>query len=129
MYQLTIINITLLLFVQLKIQIFYVITNNNTLYVDGTFENFLKIFMQMFKIHTIHNNHYIPLIFCLLKNKHKDVYTQMFRTLCNEFDKLNYLKFLPQKMYVDFEEAIHYSILSVWLKTNIKGDRAHLGES
>jgi len=48
--------------------------------------------------------------------------------LCNEYDKLN-MKFLPQTIYVDFEEAIHYSILSVWPETNIKGCRFHLGQS
>jgi len=48
--------------------------------------------------------------------------------LCNECDKLN-MKFLPQTIYVDFEEAIHYSILSVWPETNIKGCRFHLGQS
>ena len=78
----------------------------------------------MFTIH----NHFIPFMFCLLPNKHKDIYTQIFRMLCNECDKLN-LKFLPQTIYVDFEEAIHYPILSVWPETNIKGCRFHLGQS
>jgi len=39
------------------------------------------------------------------------------------------MKFLPQTIYVDFEEAIHYSNLSVWPETNIKGCRFHLGQS
>jgi len=104
------------------------LSNMNTFYVDGTFKSCPKIFMQMFTIHTIHNNHYIPLIFCLLPNKQKEIYTQTFRMLCNECEKLN-LKFLPQTIYVDFEEAIHNSILSVWPEINIKGCRFHLGQS
>jgi hypothetical protein len=38
------------------------------------------------------------------------------------------LKFLPQTIYRDFEEAIHNSILSVWPETNIKGCKFHLGQ-
>lgn len=39
------------------------------------------------------------------------------------------MKFSPYTIYVDFEETIHYLILSVLPETNIKGRRLHLGQS
>jgi len=44
------------------------------------------------------------------------------------YSQINKKKFLPQTIYVDFEEAIHNSILSVWPEINIKGCRFHLGQ-
>jgi len=63
----------------------------------------------MFTIHTIHNNHYIPLIFCLLPNKQKEIYRYLFI--------ISFL-FIYRYLYVDFEEVIHNSILSVSMAGN-----------
>lgn len=44
------------------------------IYMDGTFEDSFKFFLQLFTIHGYLNGHYIPLVFCLLKAKTQNIY-------------------------------------------------------
>ena len=44
---------------------------SDKVYMDGTFEYAPKHWYQLFTIHMIKNNHYIPAVFCLLPNKKK----------------------------------------------------------
>lgn len=99
-----------------------------TLYVDGTFNYCTKYFCQLFTIHGIHNDHYIPLAFFLLKDKNQMTYKRAFielKNLCLKFTQL----FEPEVIFVDFEKAIHNAILEVWTQVNIQGCRFHLGQS
>jgi hypothetical protein len=70
--------------------------------MDGTFGCCPKFFSQLFTIHCAVNEHYIPLLFCLLVNKPEDTH----RTL---FTKINQMScnFSPKKIIVDSELAIH----------------------
>jgi len=42
------------------------------IYVDGTFSYCTSLFTQLFTIHGLVNTYYIPLVFCLLKDKKTD---------------------------------------------------------
>lgn len=59
----------------MKILSFYV---NQTPYVDGTFSYCPKFFKQFFIIHGFVNDFYVPLVFCILKDKFTDTYKQAF---------------------------------------------------
>jgi hypothetical protein len=50
----------------------------DTLYMDGTFEFCTKLFGQLFTIHALCNEVYVPVVFCLLKNKSKSTYLRLF---------------------------------------------------
>jgi hypothetical protein len=52
----------------------------DTLYMDGTFEFCTKFFGQLFTIHALCNEVYVPVVFCLLKNKSKSTYLRLFNT-------------------------------------------------
>lgn len=43
-------------------------------YMDGTFNYCEKYYTQLYTIHGIKNGIYIPLMFCLLPNKEKNIY-------------------------------------------------------
>lgn len=100
----------------------------HTLYVDGTFNYCAKYFCQLFTIHGIHNDHYIPLVFFLLKDKNQITYKRAFIELKNYCLKFTQV-FEPEMIFVDFEKAIHNAILEVWTKVKIMGCRFHLGQS
>jgi len=69
---------------------------SNTIFVDGTFKSCCK----MFTIHTTHNNHYIPIIFCLLPSKSKEYSSQTCTHILNECNNRNF-NFIPKIVYDD----------------------------
>jgi len=74
------------------------------------------------------HNLYVPLIFCPLKDKCTQTYTQTFQLLVDECIKIN-LIFKPEFIYADFENAIHLGALSTWPEIIIKGCRFHIAQS
>jgi hypothetical protein len=50
------------------------ICEKTIIFVDGTFSHCPKFFYQMFTLHTVYNNYYVPLIFALLSNKTIETY-------------------------------------------------------
>jgi hypothetical protein len=100
----------------------------DTIYVDRTFRCCPKFFTQLFTIHGLQNDHYIPLVFFLLPNKSVSSYSDAFRRIVEECAKLN-LKFSPETIYADFEKAIHSAASFIWPESDIKGCRFHLGQS
>lgn len=98
-----------------------------TIYVDGTFTYCTKFFCQLFTIHGFYNNHYIPLIFCLLPSKCGEVYEYVFRNIKRLCSNLN-LEFSPVEMYSDFEKSILNSASKIWPEIKLSTCRFHLGQ-
>lgn len=98
------------------------------LYMDGTFEYCPKYFLQLFTIHGYFNGHYIPLIFCLLKDKRDVTYKKCFETVSSICSNFN-LILRPSEVVLDFEQAIHNAVEDVWPETKITGCRFHLAQS
>ncbi|KAE9525471.1 hypothetical protein AGLY_014271 [Aphis glycines] len=101
---------------------------SHTIFVDGTFEYCPKYFTQLFTIHSLKNNFYVSLVFCLFKNKSYETYTQAFKYIQNKCNEKR-LTFNPKNVTVDFEISIHNAILSVWPSTNIIGCCFHLTQA
>ncbi|XP_050546551.1 uncharacterized protein LOC126908469 [Daktulosphaira vitifoliae] len=102
--------------------------NSKSIYVDGTFQYCPKHFVQLFTIHGYINNYYVPLVFCLLKNKFIETYKEAFEVIkykCTEKKLLLY----PENITVDFEVSIHKAALIVWPLITIIGCRFHLTQS
>ncbi|XP_050059707.1 uncharacterized protein LOC126550995 [Aphis gossypii] len=104
------------------------LSNLKTIYVDGTFQYCPKFFLQMFTIHGLINDYYIPLAFFLLPNKESKTYEKAFTYLNESCSKYN-ATFAPDTVFVDFEIAIHKAVCTVWTEAEIKGCRFHLGQS
>lgn len=99
-----------------------------TIYVDGTFRYCTKYFYQMFSVHGILNGHYVPLIFCLLKNKCRETYFNAFTSIIEECAKIG-LICSPKLVFSDFEVAIQQAVRLAFPSAGLKGCRFHLGQS
>lgn len=98
------------------------------LYMDGTFSYCTKFFKQFFTIHGFFNGHYIPLVFCLLKDKREETYRlclSKILELCNN----NNLLFSPKEVVLDFEISIHNAVVQMWNNIKITGFRFHLTQA
>lgn len=96
--------------------------------VDGTFDYCTKHFLQMFTIHSYVNNMYIPVAYCLLKDKKEETYKNLFRVLKSECSKMEY-SFQPKNIVLDFEKAIHSAARDILPAANLIGCRFHLSQA
>lgn len=99
-----------------------------TFYVDGTFDYCTKHFLQLFTIHAYCNDVYVPLVYCLLKNKFKTTYAALFKTIMHKCKELG-LTWKPENIVVDFERGIHAGIEEMLPEAKIIGCRFHLAQS
>lgn len=97
-------------------------------YVDGTFDYCPKHFLQLFTIHAYCNEHYVPVLFCLLKNKKKETYKQLFQCVILKCRELGY-DWNPKTIVADFEKAIHKAAVETFPHVKIIGCRFHLAQS
>lgn len=104
------------------------LSDSKILYMDGTFSYCTKYFKQLFTIHGFLNGHYIPLVFCLLKDKTQKSYEfclSKVAELCKNVD----VNLSPLEIVVDFEMSIHNAINSIWENIKISGCRFHLTQA
>lgn len=100
-----------------------------TLYMDGTFSYSTKFFLQLFTIHGLENGHYVPLAYCLLKDKLSMTYKHLFSLLKSKIIETFQLSLEPTEIFVDFEKAIHCALLYMWPNVKISGCRFHLHQN
>jgi MULE transposase domain len=95
-----------------------ILCGSEVIFLDGTFNYCTKFFLQLFTIHAYVNNIYIPVVFCLLRNKLKNTYLSVFRLLRNKCSELGH-HLNPKTVVIDFELAIHQSVQEIYLEANI----------
>lgn len=100
----------------------------DTVYMNGTFDYCTKYFLQLFTIHAFSKGKYVPVAFCLLKDKQKCTYVKLFELLKDKCKMLGII-FNPKSIVIDFEQAIHSSVTDVFPEANIIGCRFHLAQS
>lgn len=100
----------------------------STLYVDGTFDYCTKHFLQLFTIFGFQNDIYVPLVFCVLKNKQTETYSNLFRLLKYKCAEKG-LALKPSSIVMDFEIAIHISAREIFPDVHILGCRFHLTQA
>lgn len=82
-------------------------------YAGGTFSYCPSFFTQLFTIHGLVNDDYVPLVFCLLKDKEIETYKKALLYVVQKCLRLNLL-FNPQLITIDFEISMHRAVLLVW---------------
>jgi transposase len=92
------------------------------------FDYCTKYFTQLFTIHGYFNGHYIPLVFCLLKDKRELIYRKCFEQFLYHVRK-NDWELKLSSVVLDFEIAIHNTLKYVWPETRIVGCRFHLTQA
>lgn len=97
-------------------------------YMDGTFTYCVKHFLQLFTVHGYLNGYYVPLCFCVLKDKHVSSYIECFKTIneiCLSYDFV----FEPKQIIIDFEKAIHTVCNFIWLNSKLMDCRFNVTQS
>ena len=84
--------------------------------VDGTFAICLSLFYQLYTMHGIIKDTTVPLVYCLMRNKLKEKYEELFAALKNLNAMLD-----PHEVTIDFETAAIEALKSSFLNANIKG--------
>lgn len=102
--------------------------NQETLYMDGTDDYCTKYFLQLFTINAYSNDIYIPVAFCLLPNKEKQTYIKLFKSLKQSCSQ-NGCSLNMKTVVVDFEQAIHSSLLECFPDVTIVGCSFHFAQS
>lgn len=97
------------------------------IYVDGTFKSCPNHYTQLFIVHGLRNDIYVPLVF-LLSDKSTQTYQTAFEHIISKSATLG-TQCSPAEVFIDFEAAIHKAVGVVWPDTRIRGCRFHLGQS
>ena len=97
-----------------------VLRQSEVIYVDSTFEYCPKHFKQMFTLHVLLQEQYIPVVFALLPDKAEASYKAVFQLLASDYN------IQPHTVVADFEAAIHNAVIAVWPHAVITGCRFHL---
>lgn len=100
----------------------------NSIYMDGTFRYAAKFFQQLYTLHGLKNNRYVPLVFCLIINKTKQTYTKMLRCICDISVSFN-VHFHPTNIVVDYETSMHQAIKVVFPTAQVIGCRFHIAQN
>lgn len=98
------------------------------IFMDGTFKYSSKHFVQLFTIHGQYNGHYVPLVFCLMKDKTSEIYKQCLKFVIKKCEEL-FLQFHPTRVVIDFEISIHKAVSTVWDNIKIIGCRFHISQA
>ncbi|KAL4132664.1 hypothetical protein QTP88_009783 [Uroleucon formosanum] len=96
---------------------------------DGTFTYCPKHFYQQYTIHGVCKQYYVPLVFCFLPSKTKDIYKQMWETLKDLCLNNANSVFQPSLLLLDFELSAHIAVKEVFPLIIIKACRFHLGQA
>lgn len=100
----------------------------NIFYMDGTFDHCPKYYFQLFTIHVLVNTIYVPVVFCLLKDKRKSTYVNILRIMASKCEEFGYI-WSPDAFVIDFEKGIHTSVSEVFPYCKIIGCRFHLAQA
>lgn len=98
------------------------------LFIDGTFDYAPKLWYQFFTIHAIDNEHYIPLVFCLLPNKEQSTYERLFELLKMRC-RLYGLNFAPTTVVTDFEIGMQNAVRIAWPGVELLACRFHITQA
>lgn len=81
-------------------------------YVGGTFSYSPLLFLLLFTIHGLVNDDYVPLVFCLFKDKEIKIYEKTLLYVMQKCLDLH-LQFNPQLITIDFDISIHRAVLFI----------------
>ena len=107
-----------------RLDMFKVLCQHSTWYMDGTFKTCPTVFSQLFTIHFIVSNRSVSALYCLLSGKSQAIYTRLF-TMIAELASVNNAAINITNVMVDFELAIRNAIRSVWANTTVNGCYFH----
>ena len=96
--------------------------------MDGTFKVCLRVFYQLYVIHSHMYGTVLPELFCLLPDKKAATYHRLLSLLITKCAEREYcLK--PVTIIVDFELAVHNVVRTLFPASSLKGCLFHFGQA
>ena len=92
--------------------------------MDATFAVCPSLFYQLHTMHGIIKDTTVPLVYCLMRNKTKEKYEELFAALKNLNAMLD-----PHGVTIDFEIAAMEALKSSFPNANIKGCFFHFAQA
>ncbi|KAL4135452.1 hypothetical protein QTP88_007061 [Uroleucon formosanum] len=100
------------------------------IFADGTFTYCPSYFYQLYTIHILHYNYYLPLIYCFLNSKSTDKYKEMWTLIKELCKKIINKEIQINKIHLDFEKSAHnIAIAESFPTAQIITCQFHLGQS
>jgi len=99
-----------------------------TIYVDGTFKSYPKLYTQLYSMHGLYGGFVVPLVYTLLLNKSSTTYYNMFGKVRDAMSRLN-LVFNPKFIISDFESSLPEAILLQFPNASHVGCHFHFGQA
>ncbi|XP_065315084.1 uncharacterized protein LOC135923974 [Gordionus sp. m RMFG-2023] len=97
-----------------------ILTESDTVYMDGTFFIAPNIYQQLYSVHVYYKEYMLVVIYGLLSNKRKSTYIKLFIMIKEICEKYNCI-WAPKFVQLDFEQAAIEALHKVFLKIQIKG--------
>jgi hypothetical protein len=78
---------------------------SDRIFMDGTFKTCPRIFAESYTIHGMVSGHVVPLVYCLLPSKSREVYYDMIAVIKSKMASMD-LQLNPDIILTDFEAAL-----------------------
>ena len=88
------------------------LTQSSVIFMDGTFKAAPRLFTQLFTLHGVFREHVVPLIFCLLPDKQRQTYYDIFGVLKRHL-AIDDQELEPPTIISDFESGTLSNLLSL----------------
>lgn len=99
------------------------------IFADGTFTYCPSYFYQLYTIHILQNNYYLPLIYCFLNSKSTDKYKEMWTLIKELCKKMINKEIQINKIHLDFEKSAHIAIEESFPTVQIIACQFHLSQN
>ena len=101
-----------------------ILSQSSALFMDGTFKAAPRLFTQLFTIHTVYRDHFVPLVYCLLPNKQRTTYYAALETIKRKMADIHLL-FNPDSVMSDFELGLINALEMIFPNASLEGCYFH----
>ena len=101
-----------------------VLAQSSWAFMDGTFKATPRIYTQLYSIHGLYREHFVPLVYALLSDKQRSTYHELFDIVKRELAELD-LVWDSDRIMSDFEPGLIPCVRHHFPRTTHKGCHFH----
>ena len=106
-----------------------ILQQSSCVFIDGTFRTTPHPYAQFVSVHGLYQGFVIPLVFCLMTGKTIGQYRQVLRHLKREVLRVTGRQWLPDRMVLDFEQALMTAVDTELPACRLNGCYFHFTQS